>query len=287
MCLCPPSSKTLGSPLMQGKTGDYIPWEQRSSDVSDAARRLGKRGVSSSRAGTKRREVPYSMRRYLGYTMIAACIGLMAWAVSFGTLPPADFTFCNGDEIKTVDPAISTGQPEGASFGPFSKGCAAGTRRRWNRFPGVAERWELSEDKCTYTFLLRRKPYGPMGLRSLRRTSTIRSGGSCIRRPRPSTARSFGTSGMPGALPLATSRSAIRSKWNCTSSRRVRCLMPRASSCEVVLTAIDDAGGDRPVFTVEIDGRPQRFQRVDQGAAPDGVTACRMLTFDFEQVGFG
>jgi len=53
------------------------------------------------------------MRRFLGYAIVTAAGGLMAWALSFSTLPPADFTFCNGDEIKTIDPAISTGQPEG------------------------------------------------------------------------------------------------------------------------------------------------------------------------------
>ena len=36
----------------------------------------------------------------------------MAWAVSFATLPPADFRFNKGDEVKTIDPAKATGQPE-------------------------------------------------------------------------------------------------------------------------------------------------------------------------------
>ena len=55
--------------------------------------------------GTVRSTIPY----------IAAVLGVLVlvWAVSFGTLPPADFTFSNGSESKTVDPASVTGQPEG------------------------------------------------------------------------------------------------------------------------------------------------------------------------------
>ena len=44
------------------------------------------------------------MRAAIPYIVVVALLGMMIWAVSFGTLPPADFTFCNGDEIKTEVP---------------------------------------------------------------------------------------------------------------------------------------------------------------------------------------
>jgi oligopeptide transport system substrate-binding protein len=52
-------------------------------------------------------------RNIFPYVAFAMACGALAWAVSFGTLPPADFAFNNGDEVKTVDPPKATGAPEG------------------------------------------------------------------------------------------------------------------------------------------------------------------------------
>lgn len=95
---------------------------------------------------------------------LLAC-GALAWAVSFGTLPPADFTFNNDDEVKTVDPAKATGQPENRIINALFEGLlrlmpvdqppgpdgvvplvAA---------PGCSELPEISADGKTYTFRLR------------------------------------------------------------------------------------------------------------------------------------
>ncbi len=70
--------------------------------------------------------------------------------------PRADLVFLNGSEPETLDPALITGQPEGrlanALFEGLTSFDAAGQPG-----PGVAERWELSADKRTYTFHLRRE----------------------------------------------------------------------------------------------------------------------------------
>ena len=52
-------------------------------------------------------------RRIFPYLMLLLILTALGWAVSFGTLPKADFTFNNGTEIQTVDPAKATGSPEG------------------------------------------------------------------------------------------------------------------------------------------------------------------------------
>ena len=52
-------------------------------------------------------------RRIFPYLMLLLILSALGWAVSFGTLPKADFTFNNGTEIQTVDPAKATGSPEG------------------------------------------------------------------------------------------------------------------------------------------------------------------------------
>ena len=51
-----------------------------------------------------------------GYPADCVLIAAMAYAFSFATLPPADFTFLNGTEIQSVDPAITTGVPEGRAM---------------------------------------------------------------------------------------------------------------------------------------------------------------------------
>jgi len=66
----------------------------------------------------------------------------------------ADLVFLNGAEPESLDPAIITGQPEGrvvyALFEGLASLDAAGHVK-----PGVAERWDISGDKRTYTFHLR------------------------------------------------------------------------------------------------------------------------------------
>ncbi len=66
----------------------------------------------------------------------------------------ADFTFINGAEPETLDPALVTGQPEGrltyALFEGLTSFDSAG-----KPVPGVAQSWELSPDRRVYTFHLR------------------------------------------------------------------------------------------------------------------------------------
>lgn len=68
--------------------------------------------------------------------------------------PHADLTFLNGAEPETLDPALITGQPEGRIANALFEGLLAfdqGGRPQ----PGMAERWEVSDDGRTYTFTLR------------------------------------------------------------------------------------------------------------------------------------
>lgn len=68
--------------------------------------------------------------------------------------PRADLTFINGAEPETLDPAIITGQPEGRLAGALFEGLLR-FNSKGRPEPGVAERWEISEDGRTYTFHLR------------------------------------------------------------------------------------------------------------------------------------
>ena len=228
------------------------------------------------------------------FPYLAAALGVLAlvWAVSFGTLPPADFTFSNGSEIKTVDPATVTGQPEGRIVWALFEGLTAWHPETLEPIPGVAERWEPSEDERTYTFYLREDARW--------------SDGS------PVTAADFVWSFRRFLHPQTASEytslmSSVVGAENYTKARfevgdRVEVELPDApppdrpfASGTIVrgkLLAIEDDTKDpgengpsdatKPVYVVEVEGRPRRFQ---QKAQLPGTEDYRWLLPDFRQVG--
>ena len=95
--------------------------------------------------------------------VVAVPLAGMIWSIDASRLPPADLTFNNSTEIKTVDPALVNGQPEGRIVNALFEGLVrlspqerlpvTGGPKEW---PGVAESWEVSADGRTYTFHLRK-----------------------------------------------------------------------------------------------------------------------------------
>ena len=102
----------------------------------------------------------FTGRKLFPYFALLLCVAALGWAVSFGTLPPADFTFNNGTEIKTVDPAMATGQPEGRILNALFEGLYRMLPEEQDPTslkprPAVAESYTLSADEKTYTFKIR------------------------------------------------------------------------------------------------------------------------------------
>ena len=67
----------------------------------------------------------------------------------------ADFIIMNGAEPESLDPAIVTGQPDGRVAGALFEGLTRFNPKNAKPIPGLAERWDISEDGKTYTFYLR------------------------------------------------------------------------------------------------------------------------------------
>lgn len=112
--------------------------------------------------------MPPFIRNLFPYLALATLALAVIWAVSFNSLPQADFTFTNGDQIKTLDPALASGQPEGRVINGLFEGLLrsipptgadASTNLGKNvplqLFPGVAEMPTITEDGKTYTFRIR------------------------------------------------------------------------------------------------------------------------------------
>ncbi|MBI2932188.1 MAG: hypothetical protein HYY16_11100 [Planctomycetes bacterium] len=61
----------------------------------------------------------------------------------------------NGTEIQTLDPGLARGVPEDRIISTMLEGLTQRDPRTLEPRPGLAERWEISEDRKTYTFHLR------------------------------------------------------------------------------------------------------------------------------------
>ena len=68
---------------------------------------------------------------------------------------PADIVIANGAEPESLDPAILTGQPDGRPAAAMFEGLTRLNPVDSTSQPGLAERWDISEDGRTYTFHLR------------------------------------------------------------------------------------------------------------------------------------
>lgn len=112
--------------------------------------------------------MPHFLRRAFPVIALGLLAGAIAWAVSFGTLPPAEFTFDNGTELETIDPCLATGQPENRVINGLFEGLLRNAPpENWRELagpgknvpltaqPGMADSFDISEDGKTYTFHMR------------------------------------------------------------------------------------------------------------------------------------
>lgn len=84
----------------------------------------------------------------------ALLAGVAAWGR--GSLRErADFAFCNGDEPRSLDPALATAAVEQRIVGALYEGLVRLDGRTLEPLPGMAESWECSPDGLTWTFRVR------------------------------------------------------------------------------------------------------------------------------------
>ena len=99
-------------------------------------------------------------RRLFPYVALLTLFGSTCWALWFGTQVPADFTFNNGTEIESVDPARVTGAPEGRIIRALFEGLYRPHPETLEPQPAMAVSADLkdilSPDGRSYTFSIRR-----------------------------------------------------------------------------------------------------------------------------------
>ncbi len=224
--------------------------------------------------------------------------GLVAvsWAVRRGQLPPADFSFCNESEVASVDPALTTGIPEARIVYSLFEGLCRPRADNNLPEPGVAEKWDISEDGRTYTFHLRKDALWSNGepltahdfYYSLRRLlDPFTFSRYSYQAWYIVNAKKYTLGGgqlSPGdavevELPL------LKGATNTMRGRLLRGKLIRTELSEEEKKDEKTAGQNR-VYVVEIDGQERRFQAASESRpVKAGAERCRQVLLDFREVG--
>lgn len=89
------------------------------------------------------------------FNILAGAVALLTLAsAGCAKKTSADFAFLNGTEPESIDPVLITGQPEFRVVDCLFEGLLR-LNAKGEAEPGLAERWEVSQDKLVYTFFLR------------------------------------------------------------------------------------------------------------------------------------
>jgi oligopeptide transport system substrate-binding protein len=98
------------------------------------------------------RRPPLFRRPFLAVFSLAVAVFIFPLPASAA---PKILQFGNGTEPQDLDPHVVTGVPEHRLLDAFFEGLVMPSADGQSLAPGVAERWDLSEDRLTYTFHLR------------------------------------------------------------------------------------------------------------------------------------
>jgi len=96
-----------------------------------------------------------SLRNLMPVVFLVVLGAVAVASLPFSGQPPADFAFINGSEPKSLDPHLITGQPEGRLVSAMFERLVRWDPATLEVVPGLAERWEVSDDGTRYTFHLR------------------------------------------------------------------------------------------------------------------------------------
>jgi oligopeptide transport system substrate-binding protein len=236
-----------------------------------------------------------SSRAWFPLLLVALALAGVAWAVLRVQLPPADFTFINETEVKSLDWAVVTGIPEHRIVGNIFEGLTRLDPQTLKALPGVAESWGISDDKRTYTFHLRKNARWSNG--------------------EPVTAHDFIYSMRRFLDPMTAAEYAYQA-WYLVNARRysqgargiqpgdlvevelnerpagaLPCARGEVLHGKLVRVEGGDGGKDNDrVFVVEIDGQERKFRTGETGGTSANISAAgiehaKQVLLDFGQVG--
>ncbi|HEX6962597.1 MAG TPA: peptide ABC transporter substrate-binding protein [Lacipirellula sp.] len=254
--------------------------------------------------------MPRSFRSLVPWIVGLGMLAALGLALNKGQLEPADFTFVNGTEVKSLDPAIVTGQPENRMINALFEGLVGWHPETLEPTPGVAERWELSDDKRTYTFYLRDTAKWSDGTRvtagdfyySMRRFLDPRTAAEYAYQAWYIKNAKRYSSGGRGVRPGDRVEVELNLPANAINTRRGKVLRgelvriegrdgePLSEEELEAAQANVEASTDDWTYVVSLDGDERRFRYASDVDAADeqppvGVRWCRQVLLDFGEVG--
>src|SRR6185503_5095898 len=74
------------------------------------------------------------------------------------TVPPKQnvLRYVNGDEPESLDPPVSSGQPEARIYMALFEGLVEYDPKSLKAIPALAERWDVNNDSSEFVFYMRR-----------------------------------------------------------------------------------------------------------------------------------
>jgi oligopeptide transport system substrate-binding protein len=225
--------------------------------------------------------------------------GVIAWSLAANQLPPADFRFNNFTEIKTIDPALVSGQPEGRIIDSVFEGLVRLDPK--NRLPttnGTAKSWDISDDLLVYTFHLRPEARWSNGdpvtaedyAYSMRRFLHPLTGAEYAYQAwYIKNGRKY-TSGGGGISPGDPVEVELHLPDGVHETHRGEILTGSLVRKDPVELPEDEDERKKvtQLFYVSIDGQERCFAMVDPRygeRVPNGAQACRQITLAFSEVG--
>jgi len=220
-------------------------------------------------------------------------VGAVGMALRGSRLPPADFTLFNESEVKSLDPAIINGEPEGRIARSLFEGLTRPRADNMQAEPGVAERWDISDDRRTYMFHLRADARWSNGdplttrdfLYSIRRLLDPLTGAEYSYQAWYIVNAKRYTYGAKGINPGDPVEVELNRHPNAPNTVRGEVLLGELVRIEGKNDAVGPADRDR-VFVVRVNEQDRTFCLADEGEPlPEGVEACRQVLLDFREVG--
>ncbi len=241
----------------------------------------------------------------MSFRVLAPLLIVLAMLVAAGAavrqarLPPADFVFGNETEVQSLDPAVTSGQPEGRIIWSIYECLCGRSPKDQSPIPGVAESWDISEDGRTYTWRIREDARWSNG--------------------DPVTAHDFAYSFQRFLDPMTAAKYA-QAMWYIVGAERYNqgaAALDVGDRVEVVLKELPEGAlphargavlrgvlkaierdpeyegkevseedfGKRHGFVVEVDGVERRFRQEGSSMPADAYELCAQVLLDFSEVG--
>lgn len=235
--------------------------------------------------------MPTNRRTIIAWILLLTVCAGVGWSLVAGDLPKADFTFINESEVKSVDPALITGQPEGRIAYCLFEGLVRKDPKTLEPLPAVAESWNISDDQRVYTFHLRKDARWSDGSPvtahdfhySLRRFLDPRTAAEYAYQAWYIKNGQNYSSGGSGIKAGDTVEVELNLPTNAVNTKRGELVHGE-------LVRIDQRGEDDRDYVVLADGQEITFRPTDDAEAsrktpPEGVRWCRQVLLDFREVG--